>query len=88
MVAILIDKLHIASSEIVLVHSVVANDIETGSLGILRALEHSSRAIAIEQIGRLAHLGSYRGTIHRVVNIFLAFRQRDDFILVMTDATA
>ena len=57
MIAILINKLHIASTEIVFVHSVVANDIETGCLGIFRALEHTCRAIAIEQIGWLAHLG-------------------------------
>ena len=64
-VAVKVDKAHVAGTEIVLVHTVVAKHVESGGSGLLACAEHSVGDIAVEHVGRLANLSADGSTIDR-----------------------
>ena len=91
--------MHIASLEVHMVNTILANEIETigiigsgtsgssrSSLSLGRGAEDAQSLVAIESVGYATHLRTNGSTIDFVVNELLTIRQFGDLVLVVTSA--
>ena len=88
MVTVKVGKVYVAGTEVVLVNTIVAQDIQTGSLCLLSRREYPQCLIAVESIGRLAYLGADGGAIDLAVHILGIVCQFGNLVFVVTQATA